>query len=124
MLFRSELEAERKPLREEAEFYKGKPLPTKLKTAIDANDASMDAQRSSSANQEAELVRINKIYDAELDRLRRLWAGAQPGSLGPMTTPPPLNVAPRPTTSGTAPGLAPRPASQPAQVKMGVATKP
>ena len=119
-----ELEAERKPLREEAEFYKGKPLPAKLKTAIDANDASMDAQRSSSANQEAELVRINKIYDAELDRLRRLWAGAQPGSLGPMTTPPPLKVAPKPATSGTAPGLAPRPASQPAQVKTGVATKP
>ena len=118
-----ELEAERKPLREEAEFYKGKPLPAKLKTAIDANDASMDAQRSSSANQEAELVRINKIYDAELDRLRRLWAGAQPGSLGPMTTPP-LKVAPKPATSGTAPGLAPRPASQPAQVKTGVATKP
>jgi len=29
-------------------------------------------------------VRINRLYDAELDRLRRLWAGAPPGSLGPM----------------------------------------
>ena len=119
-----ELESERKPLREEAEFYKGKPLPAKLKTAIDANDASMDAQRSSSANQEAELVRINKIYDTELDRLRRLWAGAQPGSLGPVTTPPPLKVAPKPSALGTAHGLAPRPASQPAQLKTGIAKKP
>lgn len=84
-----DLEAERKPLRDEAEFYKGKALPLKLKTAIDANDASMEAQRSSSINQEAELVRINKIYDAELDRLRRLWSGAQAGSLGPMASPPP-----------------------------------
>ena len=84
-----ELGTERKPLRDEAEFYKGRILPLKLKTAMDANDASMEGQRSSSANQEAELVRINKIYDAELDRLRRLWSGAQAGSLGPMALPPP-----------------------------------
>ena len=108
-----ELQAERKPLREEAEFYKGKTLPPKLKTAIDANDASMEAQRSSSANQEAELVRINKIYDAELDRLRRLWAGAQAGSLGPMAQLPPVTPATRPAV--TAPSS--RPASQPARIK-------
>jgi hypothetical protein len=35
-------------------------------------------------------VRINKLYDTELDRLRQLWGGAQPGSLGPMAAPPPL----------------------------------
>ena len=34
-----------------------------------------------------ELERINKLYDAELDRLRRLWAGAPPGSLGPAPAP-------------------------------------
>ncbi len=82
-----ELESERKPLREEAEFYQGKQLPPKLKSAIDANEASVEAQRAASANQEAELVRINKIYDVELERLRRLWAGAQPGSLGPIALP-------------------------------------
>ena len=123
-----ELEAERKPLREEAEFYKGKSLPAKLKTAIDANDASMDAQRSSSTNQEAELVRINKIYDTELSRLRRLWAGAQPGSLGPMAAPPPAptpsKTAPKPAASGKATGTVPRPASQPAQIKSGPASAP
>lgn len=79
-----ELAAERKPLRDEAEFYVGKPLPPKLKAAIDANDAALDAQRSAAANQEAELGRINRIYDVELERLRKLWAGAPPGSLGPI----------------------------------------
>ena len=82
-----ELETERKPLRDEAEFYKGKTLPGKLKAAMDANDASLDAQRGAAATQEAELVRINKLYDAELNRLRRLWAGTQPGSLGPLPVP-------------------------------------
>lgn len=82
-----ELAAERKPLREEAEFYQGKPLPPKLRAAIDANEASVEAQRSAQGNQEAELGRINKIYDAELERLRRLWAGAPAGSLGPLVGP-------------------------------------
>ena len=113
-----ELEAERKPLRDEAEFYKGKALPPKLKTAIDANDASMEAQRSSSTNQEAELVRINRIYDVELDRLRRLWAGAQAGSLGPIALPP--GAPPKPSPAAPAA----RPPSQPAPAKTGAASKP
>ena len=79
-----ELAAERKPLKDEAEFYAGKPLPSKLRAAIDANDAAADAQRSAAATQQAEIERINKLYDAELDRLRKLWAGATPGSLGPL----------------------------------------
>jgi hypothetical protein len=79
-----DLAAERKPLLDEAEFYKGKSLPLKLKQELDANDASTEAQRAATTTQQAELVRINKLYDNELDRLRRLWAGAQPGSLGPM----------------------------------------
>lgn len=82
-----DLAAERRPLQQEAEFYKGKTLPAKLKTALDANDASAEAQRSSAANQEAELVRINRIYDAELDRLRKLWAGTPAGTLGPLPGP-------------------------------------
>lgn len=78
------LAAERKPLVDETEFYKGKPLPLKLKSALDANDAAREAQRAAIATQEAEAVRINRFYDTELDRLRRLWAGAAPGSLGPL----------------------------------------
>jgi hypothetical protein len=88
-----ELELVRKPLLEEAEFYVGKALPPKLRTALDANDASTEAQRAATATQEAELGRINRLYDAELGRLRRLWAGAAPGSLGPL----PSASAPRNT---------------------------
>ena len=92
-----ELAAERKPLKDEAEFYQGKPLPPKLKTAMDANDASADAQRGAAANQEAELGRINKLYDAELDRLRKLWTGAPAGSLGPLA-PTAATVVPAPAS--------------------------
>lgn len=78
-----ELAAERKPLLDEAEFYAGRQIPARLKQQLDANDAGVAAQRQSAANQELELARINRLYDAELDRLRRLWAGALPGSLPP-----------------------------------------
>lgn len=76
------LAKERKPLTDEAEFYVGKPLPAKLKAQLDANDTSVDAQRVLVQNQKLEAVRIDQNFDAELGRLRRLWAGAQPGSLG------------------------------------------
>lgn len=81
-----DLAAERKPLMDEAEFYLGKPVPPRLKAAIDANDAAVEAQRGAQTTQEAELGRINRLYDVELDRLRRLWGGAPAGSLGPMPT--------------------------------------
>lgn len=83
-----ELAAERKPLVNEAEFYVGKPLPLKIKQQLDANDAAVEAQKAAAANQTAELERVNKLYDLELDRLRKLWGGAQPGSLGPMAAAP------------------------------------
>lgn len=90
-----ELQAARKPLLDEAEFYVGKPLPPKLRNALDANDAAVEAQRAASTTQEAELGRINKLYDAELDRLRRLWGGAAPGSLGPLPAATPASAKPR-----------------------------
>jgi len=90
-----DLAAERKPLLDETEFYKGRTLPAKLKLQLDANDAATEAQRAARANQEAELVRINRLYDAELDRLRRLWAGAMPGTLGPLDGPVPASGAAR-----------------------------
>jgi hypothetical protein len=76
------LALERKPLLDEAEFYVGKPLPGKLKTQLDANDASVDAQRTLVQNQKLEVIRIDALYDAELSRLKLLWGGAQPGSMG------------------------------------------
>ncbi|MET0517821.1 MAG: hypothetical protein ABW005_03190 [Burkholderiaceae bacterium] len=82
-----DLAIERKPLKDEAEFYKGRPLPGKLKQQLDANDAGVEAQEQLIENQKAEQVRINSRYDAELARLKRLWAGAAPGSLGPLADP-------------------------------------
>jgi hypothetical protein len=79
-----ELEKDRKPLQAEAEFYQGKPLPPKLKRDIDAIDVGLEAQRALVMNQQAEASRINALYDAELSRLRQLWGGAEPGSLGPL----------------------------------------
>ena len=80
----AQLKAERKPLDDEKEFYVGKPLPTKLKLALDSNDASLEAQKRLVQNQQPELVRITALYDAELARLKKLWAGAPAGSLGPL----------------------------------------
>jgi len=74
---------ERKPLMDEAEFYVGKALPAVLKSKLDANDASLEAQRSLVQNQQTEVVRINALYDTELARLRKLWGGAMPGTMGP-----------------------------------------
>ena len=77
-----DLSKERKPLMDESEFYVGKPLPSKLKLQLDANDATTEAQRTLLQNQRLEIVRINERYDTELVRLRSLWSGAPPGSMG------------------------------------------
>ena len=84
---------------DEAEFYIGKPLPTKLRTQLDANDAATDAQRSLIQNQQAEIIRVNALYDAELQRLKKLWGGAQPGTLGTL---PPVDAASAPAPGKTA----------------------
>ncbi len=76
-----ELEDERKPLIAETEFYQQRKLPFKLKSKLEANDAQQQAQRDIIQNQQTELVRVNALYDAELARLKRLWAGAAPGSV-------------------------------------------
>jgi hypothetical protein len=90
------LEKERKPLMDESEFYVGKQMPLKLRQQIDGNDAAAEAQRNLLQNQKAELVRVNELYDLELERLRKLWSGAQPGSLGAL---PPAEVASAPRKS-------------------------
>lgn len=81
-----DLQEDRKPLLAETEFYKGKRLPGKLKSKLEANEAQQQAQKDIIQNQTAETARVNALYDAELKRLRRLWAGAVPGSV-PMTAP-------------------------------------
>jgi len=81
------LAVERKPLLDDAEFYADRPLPAKLKQALDANDAAVAAQRTLVQNQQAEIIRIDNLYDVELKRLKRLWNGAQPGSMGVLAVP-------------------------------------
>jgi len=82
-----DLENERKPLKEEAEFYRGRQLPARLKQQLEANETSVAAQRELIQTQEAELVRINRIYDQELEHLRKLWKGAPPGSISLVSAP-------------------------------------
>lgn len=78
----TDLKKERKPLLQEAEFYRGKSMPVKLRAQLENNQVSIDAQQTLIQNQQAELVRVNKLYDLELAHLRKLWAGAAPGFEG------------------------------------------
>lgn len=103
---------ERKPLLAEAEFYIGRDLPARLRAQINANDAATAALNEATAQQQAEVGRINRLFDVELERLRRLWAGAMPGSMGPLPSPqqvangrgPALAPGLAPTSSGGTPG--------------------
>lgn len=98
------LAAERKPMLDESEFYVDRELPAKLRQALDGNDASVEAQRTLVANQQAEIVRINKLYDVELERLRRLWAGALPGSMGSLPVVPPARAGTAPAARASGSG--------------------
>ena len=77
------LATERKAIMVEAEFYQGRRLPAKLQQQLDSNEAVTASQRQLMAANDAEGQRIHARFDAEMDRLKRLWAGAAPGSLGP-----------------------------------------
>jgi hypothetical protein len=90
------LAKERKPLTDDAEFYVGKPLPAKLKAQLEANDTAVEAQRVLVQNQKLEAVRIDQNFDTELERLKKLWGGASPGSLGvlPVASAPVVAKAP------------------------------
>ena len=81
-----ELERERRQLREEAEFYKGRDLPRALRQKVEQSDVALQAQKDAMVSHQAESQRISQTFDQELARLRKLWAGAVPGSL---SAPPP-----------------------------------
>lgn len=85
----------RKPLTDEAEFYNAKTIPATLRAQLEGNETSTEAQRSLIQTQQLEVVRINKLYDAELERLKKLWRGAPAGSLGPL----PVGDAPASTSA-------------------------
>ena len=84
---------ERKPLDDEKEFYVGKSMPNKLKLALDANDAALEAQRSLVQNQQTEIVRVNTNFDTELARLKKLWGGATLGSVAAAPSAPAMTAA-------------------------------
>lgn len=107
------LMVERKPLLDEAEFYVGKAMPIKLKAQLDASDASLEAQRTLIQNQTTEVDRINALYDAELTRLRRLWAGAPAGSMGPVAGMTSGEAAATPAAAAVSAKVSAAPASRP-----------
>lgn len=101
------LAQERKPLLDESEFYAGRALPPKLRQQLDANDAAVRAQRDAVQTQKAEIDRVNELFDIELERLRRLWSGTVPGSLGPLPGPRTERAAPATGSAPAAPRAAP-----------------
>lgn len=71
------LEAQRKTLAAETEFYKADPdkMPPQLKRKIEENEQQIAAQKRFLANQDEEKNRINARFDEELGTLKVLWAG-------------------------------------------------
>ena len=80
----NQLKRERRALEEEERSPKGREQAAALKQQLDANDAATAAQRENTLSQKLEFDRINRLYDIELERLKRLWAGQPPGSMGPL----------------------------------------
>jgi hypothetical protein len=83
----AQLRRERRALEEETRAPKSKDHAATLKLQLEANEAAAAAQRENTASQRAELDRINRIYDVELERLKRLWAGEPAGSMGAIESP-------------------------------------
>ena len=83
----AELEEERQVLQSEREAVGKKALPQALRARIAANEGAIEAQDIILRDQEAERARVTQQFDAELVRLRALWAGAAPGGMGPIPTP-------------------------------------
>ena len=81
-----QLIAERKPLDDEAKFYVGKPLPPTLKHQVDDSDGAFLALTEVFRGLEAKVRDTGARHDIERERLRKLWAGAAPGSMGLLAT--------------------------------------
>lgn len=96
----AELGKERKQLEDEVEFYKGKELPRRLKFQFEQNAAAITAQQAAIDQHRAESQRIHAMFDEELARLKKLWAGAMPGTLG--RAPAAAGAAVSPASSSTA----------------------
>lgn len=71
-----ELQAQRKKLNQELEFYKGdaSKVPLATRRQMEELDQQAQAQSRFIANQQEEKKRISTRYDEELLRLKALWA--------------------------------------------------
>jgi hypothetical protein len=69
----AQLSADRKNLLNETEYYNPKAMPVRLKVAMDSSDAALTAQKSLLQDRQAELLRVTKLYDDDLARLKKLW---------------------------------------------------
>jgi hypothetical protein len=89
-----DLVEQRKPLDVQAAFYVGKALPPELKGKIDANEAAFAALTDVFRGLQLDTAKIDAQFGNERTRLSRLWAGASPGSMGPLP-PAPVPTLPR-----------------------------
>lgn len=75
-----ELQRQRTAVMEEMEFYKKDPrqAPLSLRHQVDEVAHSLAVQARFIADQDDELKRVNKRFDEQLARLKRLWALQSP----------------------------------------------
>lgn len=83
----AELETESQALAAERDAQQGKPLPQALKARVAANEGSIEAQQTILRTQQAERERLTEQFDAELGRLKLLWAAAPTRPASGATTP-------------------------------------
>jgi hypothetical protein len=78
----AEVVAQRKPLDQQAAFYKDKPMPPALQARIDESEASFKALADVFRGLEQDVALIVDKYERPRERLEKLWAGAPLGSMG------------------------------------------
>ena len=73
-----ELQANRKGLNEEMEFYRKDPAkaPAHVRRGIEDNEQAQQEQRRAIAGQQEEQARINTRFDTEAAHLKTLWGSA------------------------------------------------
>jgi hypothetical protein len=78
----AELQAQRKKLETEVDFYRRNPAkyPDALKRQLEENEQGLAAQRRFTAGQEEEKKRLHARFDEELGQLRKLWAAQAPAA--------------------------------------------
>ncbi len=68
----ADLNAEKKALAQEGEFYKGKRMPPLVKRRLDDNEAAISDEEATIKMRQTDVERINQRYDDELKRFREL----------------------------------------------------